>query len=175
MVSANLTVAQVSGIIAAAIAVVGVVFPNAVTVVLVAALRKEHTAVTWSVVQRNLMASLWPTILSTEAAATGHSVSTRARSLVLGSWLGSLLIALAAVTTPLGLHEAVVATASDISVPFADLVDPSPMGYGTPPRSSFRFTRSCGSLVPELVNDGPTKLMDMLIVSQSMPRQQHIA
>ena len=143
----SLSVGQVSGIIAAAVAVIQILFPNALLLVLVGILGNEHNAVTWSVVQRSLLSSFWPTILQTDAS-TGRSVNIGVRLLSLLSKLGLLLIALAAIVTPLGLYEALVVTDSDVSVPFTDLKDTSPMGIGTPARSRSPFTRACGNFGP---------------------------
>ena len=150
MILSSLTVGQVSGIIAAAVAIVSIILPNAITAVLVGVLHNEHTAVTWSVVQRNLSASLWPSLLSTDTAS-GRSVSGRVRSLTTANWICYLLIAVAAITTPLGLHEAVIAGREDEAVPFSELADTSPIGVGTPTRDHYDFTRFCGSLVTESV------------------------
>lgn len=55
----SLTIGYVSGIIAAVIFGLQFVFPNALILVLVGCLKNEHTAVTWSVVERNLLSSMW--------------------------------------------------------------------------------------------------------------------
>lgn len=52
------------------------------------------------------------------------------------------LVAIAAVITPLGLYDAISTGHSD-SVAFTYARDPSPMGYGTPPRSDLGFSRTC--------------------------------
>jgi hypothetical protein len=58
--------------------------------------------------------------------------------------LTSILISVAAVVTPLGLYQALV-EADPVEPTFEYLVDSSPFGIGTPPRSNFShsFTRSC--------------------------------
>lgn len=143
----SLTIGQVSGIIAAAVAVIQILFPNALLLILVGILGKEHNAVTWSVVQRSLLSSLWPWILRTDASAA-RSVNVGVRLLSILSRLGLLVIAIAAVVTPLGLYEAIVATSDNVSVPFSHLEDMSPMGMGTPARSDSPFTRGCGNFGP---------------------------
>lgn len=143
----SLTVGQVSGIIAAAVAVIQILFPNALILILVGILGNSHNAVTWSVVQRNLLSSLWPTLLRTDAS-TGSSVNIGVRALTWLSRLSILLIAVAAVVTPLGLYEATIPSDGNVSVPFSDLKDLSPMGIGTPSRSDAGFTRACGNFGP---------------------------
>lgn len=143
----SITVGQVSGIIAAAVFLVQFIFPNALVLIIVSILRNEHNAVTWSVVQRHLLASRWPVILRSDTAA-GSGVNIGVRLLGLIEMCGVVIIAIAAVVTPLGLHESIVATKSDTNVPFSDLVDTSPMGIGTPGRSALGFSRSCGNFQP---------------------------
>jgi hypothetical protein len=143
----SLTVGQVSGIIAAAVAIIQLLLPDALILILVGVLGKEHNAVSWSSVQRSLLSSHWPTILRTDAA-TGRSVNVGVRFLSLVGKLGVVLIAVAAIVTPLGLHEAIVATDGNVNVPFTQLKDTSPMGIGTPGRSNSPFTRACGDLGP---------------------------
>jgi len=143
----SLTVGYVSGIIAAAVFVLQFLVPNALIVVLVGLLTNQHTAVTWSVVERNLLSSKWPTFLQSDSTAgAGVDWSIRAVSLLRPIGLG--VITVAAVVTPLGLYEAVLPSTTQQSVAFTYVTDPSPMGYGTPPRSDLGFTRKCGDLYP---------------------------
>ena len=58
------------------------------------------------------------------------------------------LIAIAGIVTPLGLYEALVPL-GETPTQFQYVRDTSPMGYGTPPRSSLGFSRKCGSRLPE--------------------------
>ncbi len=55
----SITIGYVSGIIAAGIFILQFLLPNALIVILVGYLKNEHTAVTWSVVERNLLSSMW--------------------------------------------------------------------------------------------------------------------
>lgn len=54
-----------------------------------------------------------------------------------------ILVAIAGIVTPLGLHEAMV-EANSFQAPFKYLKDVSSFGYGTPPRSNGTFSRMCG-------------------------------
>lgn len=142
-----ITVAQVSGITAAAVAVVQLIFPNALVLLIVSILGTEHNAVTWSVVSRHLLSSKWPTLLRSDTASDS-SVNVGVRVLGWTKLLGIILIAIAAIATPLGLHEEIISTKYNTEVPFSDLVDTSPVGIGTPARSSLGFSRSCGNYQP---------------------------
>lgn len=144
---ASITVGQVSGIIAAAVMLVQLVFPNAAVLIIASILGNEHNAATWSVVQRNFLSSIWPHLVRSDTAG-GGSVNIVVRFLSALTTFGLLLIAIAAVVTPLGLHEEIVASNSNVAVPFTDLVDTSPVGIGTPARSSLGFSRACGNFAP---------------------------
>ena len=143
----SLTVGYISGIIAASIFFLQFLIPNALIVVLVASLRCEHSTVTWSVVQRNLLSSMWPVFLRSDATAS-RGVD---RSISLLTWLRPLalgLVTIAAVVTPLGLYEEILPSKEPELVSFSYVQDPGPMGFGTPPRSDLGFTRVCGGFLP---------------------------
>lgn len=139
----NLTVGQVSGIIAAAIFVLQFLLPNALIVMLVSLLGESHTLVTWSVVQRNLMSSLWPTLLRTDSTAS-RGVNLKVRLFTWTKPLGLGLVTVAAVVTPLGLYQSIEPDRHAQLVPMKYVADSSPFGYATAPRSSMGFSRSCG-------------------------------
>ncbi|KAL2402668.1 hypothetical protein ABEF93_003030 [Exophiala dermatitidis] len=143
----SLTIGYVSGIIAAAVFVVQFLFPNMLIIVLVGWLKNEHSLVTWSVVERNLLSSNWPLFLGADSAA-GTGVERRIRLL---TWLKPLamgVVAVAAVVTPLGLYDDIAPSKEPQPVPFVYMADAGPMGYGTPPRSDLGFTRICGATLP---------------------------
>ncbi|KAH7066203.1 hypothetical protein BKA63DRAFT_523950 [Paraphoma chrysanthemicola] len=144
----DLTVGQVSGMIAAAVFVVQFLVPIALPVILLGLLRPRsttvtETAVSWSVIARFLHSSLWPLFLRTDSAAT----TSACRSVLFMSFVKTfmlVLIAVAAVVTPLGLYEGIVAeSATDVDL-FHYIKDPTPMGYGTPPRTNSTWSRVCG-------------------------------
>ena len=66
----EITVGQVSGVIAAAVFILQHVLPNAIVLILVSVLNNQSTAVTWSVVQRQISSTLWPVIFSSDSAAS---------------------------------------------------------------------------------------------------------
>jgi hypothetical protein len=144
----DLTVGYVSGIIAAAVFVLQFLLPNAIILILVGVLKDANSAVTWSVVARQLDSSFWPVLLGADTAASREIGTT----VTLIAWLRPLslsLLALAAIVTPLGLDNFIGLSKQPSPVPFSYPRDTSPMGYGTPPRSGEGFTRSCGDLLPE--------------------------
>jgi hypothetical protein len=58
-----------------------------------------------------------------------------------------LLIAVSAIVTPLGLYEGIVAEPAAAVDTFHYIKDPTPMGYGTPPRGNNTWSRLCGYLL----------------------------
>lgn len=169
-----LTVGYVSGIIAAAIFLLQFVIPNALIVVLVGYLKDEHTAVTWSVVERSLLSSLWPLFLHADSTAS-RGVDRRIRLL---TWLRPLalgLVTIAAIVTPLGLYEDILPTRSEQNIEFVYMQDSGPMGYGTPTRASnsIGYTRVCGGFLPmqcpgttvEIISSGNASIMEANITN----------
>ncbi|KIX05251.1 uncharacterized protein Z518_06123 [Rhinocladiella mackenziei CBS 650.93] len=143
----DLSVGVVSGLIAIAITLMQLIVPNALVVILVAALSQEHSAVTWSVVSRSLSNSLWPVILRSDMAASNQVPS----KINLVTWVRPLslaLIAAAAIVTPMGLYEGLILTEDAQPATFSLVDDSGIMGYGTLPRSDLGFSRQCWGSLP---------------------------
>ena len=149
----ELTIGQVSGIIAAVVFVVQLLTPNALALILVAVLKDRHTAVTWSVVQRHILSTHWPILLQSDTAGS-KGVAKRVKIVTWLRPIALLLVSIAAIVTPLGLHSAIAPDSSVEMAQFTYLADSGPMGYGTPIRSNVRYTRSCGDGVPMYVSSG---------------------
>jgi len=152
----ELTIAVASACIAAGIAILQFVLPNALALVLTGTLSESQPAVTWSVVSRFLFSSDWPLFLRSDAA-TSIGVS---RKISLVTWtkpVGLLLIAVAAIVTPLGLYDEIGPVSYTEDVEFAYVADSSLIGSNTPARSGrgFKFSRLCaGFLCPGDPNQG---------------------
>lgn len=142
----TLTIGQVSAIIAALVFAVQILLPNALSLILVSVLKNQQSTVTWSVVERNLLSSLWPLILRTDAAAS-RGVDRSVKYITWFAPLGLALVSIAAVITPLGLYEVISPSSTTEEVAFSYLADSGPMNYGTPPHNHIGFTRSCGNKV----------------------------
>ncbi|PVH69081.1 hypothetical protein DL98DRAFT_182905 [Cadophora sp. DSE1049] len=139
----DISVGEVSSIIAAAVFALQFLLPLAIPGILIAYISDENSLVTWSVLGRFLHSSFWPNILSTDtAAATGVQ-----RHVGVVGWfqtLALLLLAVASIATPLGLYDSVEPSGSQTETQFSYIRDDSPFGYGTPPRADAPFSRTCG-------------------------------
>ncbi|KAG0637130.1 hypothetical protein HOY80DRAFT_1085539 [Tuber brumale] len=141
----HLTVGQVSGIINLWIITVQLTLPLALVLILVAVLENENNAVTWSVVGRTLQASMWPSILAADTAAS-HGVRKRVIFITRLSTITVIILAIAGVVTPLGLNEEVRLGPTE-PVPFEYLRDTSYFGQGTQSRSGYVFSCVCGEVI----------------------------
>lgn len=99
---------------------------------------------------RYLHSSLWPVFLQTDSAATLAACKSAAFMSFFRTFI-LVLIAVAAVVTPLGLYEGIVAEPASNASVFHYIKDTTPIGFGTPPRDSNNtWSRLCGAflLVP---------------------------
>ena len=143
----DLTVGQISGVIAAAVFFLQLVIPNAIPLVIAGTLKDEHNAVTWGVAQREIARSLWPTLTCADSVAT-QRVDGKVKVL---SWVRLLVltvISIAAIITPLGLYDLVAASSSPVLAIFVYVEDPGAFGSATLARNGLPFTRYCGPLEP---------------------------
>lgn len=143
----QLSVGQVSAIIAAFITGLQVFFPTALALVIVGILRSDASATTWSSIAATLQSSYWPTLLQTDTS-TSVNVQGSVRWISRIGAIGLLLIAVASIITPIGLYETIESSPALQTVPFPYIADTGPFGYGTPERSTLGFNRQCG--VPTL-------------------------
>src|SRR5690348_795648 len=110
-----------SALIAAGIAILQFVLPNALALVLTSNLSDTHSAVTWSVVSRFILSSDWPLFLRSDHVAS-PSVAPRIAVVTWTKPLGLLLAAVAAVVTPLGLYDGIFPSRSLELVTFVHAV-----------------------------------------------------
>jgi hypothetical protein len=98
-----------------------------------------------SVLGRLLNSSLWPSILQTDAA-TRRGVNKRVVLLSALSTLGSLLLAIVAPITPLGLSTRVQSSSASL-VQFNYAIDNSPIGQANISRTGYVNNRLCGAFI----------------------------
>ncbi|GIJ92598.1 hypothetical protein Asppvi_001876 [Aspergillus pseudoviridinutans] len=139
----SLTIAEVSGLIAAGVFILQLLFPLSLPLILIAFLSDENSIISWNVLARFLHSTLWPSILgSSTAAASGVqkrlTITGHAQTIILG------IVSIASIVTPLGLYDSIELGGSPTPQPFAYIKDTSPFSYGTPARSDAPFTRKCG-------------------------------
>lgn len=98
-----------------------------------------------SVISRLLNGSWWPFLLRTDTAATSK-VERRVLIIASGLTTSLILLAVAAIVTPLGLYNTLRQKSSD-ETPFAFVRDLSPIGSATPKRDDYNTSRLCGWLM----------------------------
>ncbi|KAI9373912.1 hypothetical protein BJX61DRAFT_551900 [Aspergillus egyptiacus] len=144
----DLTVGQVSGIIAAGGVVLKLVLPSLHAFLFVGTLREQNnaattTAISWSSIGRLLHSSYWPTILGSDSAAL-RGVPFRVLFFRYAGILSTVMISIAAIVTPLGLYEVVV-PGDPVAEKFNHLPDEGIFGIGTLRRNnSVSWSRVCG-------------------------------
>jgi hypothetical protein len=138
----TLTVGNIAAIINAIITILQLVLPNALILALVAVLSDTHTAVTWSVVARNIQSSHWPLLLRSDSAETNH-VHLGSKIITLLRPITLVLVAISAIVTPLGLYQDIAPSDDPQLVDFVRQADEGPFGLLTPPRSNLGFSREC--------------------------------
>ncbi|OQV11208.1 hypothetical protein CLAIMM_15077 [Cladophialophora immunda] len=139
----ELTVGEVSGVIAAIITALQILLPTMVALVLVGLLNADMTATTWSSVSATLHGSYWATLFRADTVSSTNVQSTTKWLLWLGG-TAALIISLASIVTPIGLYDEVGAESGTQDVSFPYVADSGPFGYGTPGRSTLGFNRQCG-------------------------------
>lgn len=144
----QLSVGQVSAVIAAIITALQLLFPTTLALLIVGLLKNDMSATTWSSVGATLHSSHWAALLRADTA-TSVNVQGSVKWLLRVGSLGLLLIAVASIITPIGLYETVEPNEVLQAVSFPYIADTGPFGYGTPERSTLGFNRLCG--VPTLV------------------------
>ncbi|KIX02557.1 uncharacterized protein Z518_08498 [Rhinocladiella mackenziei CBS 650.93] len=149
----GLTIGEIAGVINVGVVLLQFTFPLLLVYILAGIVPERSNAITWqecpvqsqSVTGRFLNGSWWPTILRTDGAAMSK-VSNRVIFISTFSTLGFALLAVAAVLTPLGLHNTITATSVQASE-FVYARDVSPIGQATLPRDDYNTSRTCGWLM----------------------------
>lgn len=142
---AELTTGYVAGVIAFAIVVAQLWFPNAIIFVLAGQLKDRETAATWTIASRFLQSSLWPPLLQADSSKT-VGVRRTVSWMTLSVPLIAILISVAGVVTPLGLYEVDEPANAHEWASFEYVKDSSPFALGTSPRKGASFTRTCSML-----------------------------
>jgi hypothetical protein len=126
---------------------VQILLPLAIPLILIAFIKKRHdqvqeTAVTWSALSRTLHSTYWPTILNSDSSSS-KGVNFAVISAVYLGIFTTILVAITAVITPLGLYDS-VAPSKPQSVSFNYAQDMTYFGQGSLPRNGMGFNRICG-------------------------------
>ncbi|KAF7186099.1 hypothetical protein HII31_12560 [Pseudocercospora fuligena] len=138
----ELTLAHVAGLIAAGFFIANQLSPNGLAFVISRCMGDKNSAATLTVASSALHKSLWPLLLRTDVCyirGVRSSILWLARLIT----LMSILLAVAAIVTPLGLYS-VLLPGDERQATFVYSPDLSSFGYGTPPRSELTWARQCG-------------------------------
>ncbi|KAK4447110.1 hypothetical protein QBC34DRAFT_440363 [Podospora aff. communis PSN243] len=137
----TLTVAEVSGLIAAAVMIVQFTLPALIVVIMIQYVGTDNTAATWSVVGRMISNTVWPFLLRSDTVgAKNRSAPTIAAAWALT--VSTILLVITSVAAPLGIREEVVPYSSR-SVELRYIKDTSPWGLATMERPNRNFSRYC--------------------------------
>ncbi|KAF9013149.1 hypothetical protein BDQ17DRAFT_1321040 [Cyathus striatus] len=144
---AHLTVAQAATILNAIISFIQYTLGLALVALLAKFISDVNSAVTWSVITRELHTSLWPTILRTD---TSHGAAPRVTFFSKLGMLSSLLVTVAGIVTPLGLKQGPPIASHYQPMDAVYIKDTSPLASATSPRSNYTYARTCGyfNLIP---------------------------
>ncbi|KAH7166582.1 hypothetical protein EDB81DRAFT_919091 [Dactylonectria macrodidyma] len=143
---ADITIAEVSAMINAAIILIQLTLPLGIVLAIVGLLENYETTTTWTVVARLIQGSFWPSILRSDYSLH-RGVRNRVSVLSWTATFGSILLIVVGLSTPLGLSE-LLQLAGDEVVSWAHATDLGPMGSGTPSRTSYEYSRLCGLTIP---------------------------
>ncbi|GIZ41400.1 hypothetical protein CKM354_000470500 [Cercospora kikuchii] len=141
MITDHITVAQAAAVLNVAIVVVQVTYPLLISLVAVGIVKRRTNVATWSVFGRLINHSHWPFLLQTDSV-NGKKVDKRIQGIAITSTLTTLLLAVAAVVTPLGLRSQLRAgEAQDIR--FEYIRDTSALGMAAQSRVGYKPDRLC--------------------------------
>ncbi|KAF2217266.1 hypothetical protein CERZMDRAFT_81197 [Cercospora zeae-maydis SCOH1-5] len=145
MITDHITVAQAAAVLNVAIVFVQITYPLLISLVAVGIVKRRTNVATWSVFGRLINHSQWPFLLQTDAA-NGKKVDKRIRGIAITSTLTTLLLAVAAVVTPLGLHSKL--RASEIQdIRFEYVRDTSALGMAAQSRVGYKPDRLCSDAI----------------------------
>ncbi|KAK0623678.1 hypothetical protein B0T14DRAFT_427545 [Immersiella caudata] len=137
----TLTVAEVSGLIAAAVMVVQFALPALCVVIMIQYVGTDNTAATWSVVNRMISNTIWPFLLRADTVGTVN----RSATAIASTWavtICAVLVVITSVVTPLGLREETVPYSSQ-PLDLQYVKDTSPWGLATMDRPDRELSRYC--------------------------------
>ncbi|EKM76716.1 hypothetical protein AGABI1DRAFT_108577 [Agaricus bisporus var. burnettii JB137-S8] len=171
----HLTVAKAATIINAAITFVQVTLPASLVLLVIHFMSRTNQAVAWSSIGQILHSSIWPTLLrsdSTSRKSTGFAVPIISILIT----VGTVLVAIAGIILPLGLHDGPLLIDHPQIVTASYLPDKSPLALATTPnRYKYQYGRPCGPaeilLCPDLTAESKntTYVAPTVLIFNSTP------
>ncbi|KIJ27668.1 hypothetical protein M422DRAFT_271153 [Sphaerobolus stellatus SS14] len=147
LVIPNITVSNVAMMLNAFLTFIQYTLGLALITILIYILPTVNNANTWTVVIRKIQASSWATLLQSDSAAF-RKASFRVKLFSKASIPTSILIAVTAIMTPLGLKEGPILHSATALHQASFLPDTSPLALATSPRQNFTYGRTCGAMEP---------------------------
>ncbi|KIJ28780.1 hypothetical protein M422DRAFT_269906 [Sphaerobolus stellatus SS14] len=140
----SITVATAATMLNAILTFIQYTLGLALVAILIYILPTVNNANTWTVVSREIQASSWATLLRSGSAASRRA-SFRVKLFSKASIPTSILIAMTAIVTPLGLKEGPILHSATALHQASYLPDTSPLALATSPRQNFTYGRICGA------------------------------
>ncbi|PGH00009.1 hypothetical protein AJ80_09246 [Polytolypa hystricis UAMH7299] len=125
--------------IAAAVFIVQLFIPTAIAFIAIGLIQDEHSAVCGLSLMHS---SYWAILLGSDSVAS-RGVTRGARLMAWLQPISLIIVAVAAIVTPLGLYDEVSVGNKLVAVPFHYAADNSPFGRATMPRSDLKSLRIC--------------------------------
>ncbi|KAG2184425.1 hypothetical protein INT43_000334 [Umbelopsis isabellina] len=142
MPAISISVSEAASIISAASTVLSVTFSMVVVVILLSTIDNKNSVNSWSTIGAMIQNSPWPVILRTDAVRS-LKVQASINAIAKLTLIGTFLIALTGIVTPLGLQDIIIDMDSTLQT-MSYVKDNGPMGEVTSPRSKYQENRLCG-------------------------------
>ncbi|KAF7763937.1 hypothetical protein Agabi119p4_8474 [Agaricus bisporus var. burnettii] len=143
----HVSVAQAATIINAIVTFLQVTLSASLVALLVYFMPRTNYALAWSSFSRTLHSSIWPIFLRSDSSSNRLRAGITVAAISYLSTIGTVLIAVAGIILPLGLHEGHLIPSDRLATPAKYLADKSPLALATTSnRQKFQYGPYCGPL-----------------------------
>jgi hypothetical protein len=147
LIVSPVSVAQAATIINAIVTFLQVTLSASLVALLVYFMPRTNYALAWSSLSRTLQSSIWPVLLRADSSSNIIRAGFRVAVISYLSTISIVLIAVAGITLPLGLHEGHLIPSDPHAFSAKYFVDKSPLALATTPnRQEFEYGPFCGPL-----------------------------
>ncbi|KAF7763467.1 hypothetical protein Agabi119p4_8004 [Agaricus bisporus var. burnettii] len=146
-IASRVSVAEAATIINAIATFLQVTLSASLVALLVYFMPRTNYALAWSSLSRILHSSIWPIFLRSESSSNRLRAGITVAAISYLSTIGTVLIAVAGIILPLGLHEGHLIPSDRLATPAKYLADKSPLALATTSnRYKFEYGPYCGPL-----------------------------